>query len=61
MFIVDKTAINDPPVAMLYYVVPWEETEDQIYVPVVEGSNNLIAENGDNHIAEDGNNLITEG
>lgn len=27
MFVVDKTAINDPPIAMLYYAVPWEEPE----------------------------------
>lgn len=25
MFIVDKKGINDPPAAMLYYIVPWEE------------------------------------
>ncbi len=27
MFLVDKDAINDPPVAMFYYTVPWEEPE----------------------------------
>lgn len=28
MFIVDKKAINDPPVSMIYYAVPWEEPEE---------------------------------
>jgi len=28
LFIVDKTAINDPPIAMIYYAVPWEEPEE---------------------------------
>lgn len=29
MFVIDKDAVNDPPIAMLYYVVPWEESDDE--------------------------------
>lgn len=61
MFIIDKDAVNDPPVAMFYYVVPREEPDNPFYVPIVGGGDSLIAENGDNLITEDGNNLITEG
>lgn len=52
MFIVDKNAINDPPIAMIYYIVPWEEADIPVY--------NLIAEDGEDLIAEDGKNLVTE-
>lgn len=52
MFIVDKKAINDPPVAMLYYVVPWEDPDIPVY--------NLVGEDGENIVAENDVNLTTE-
>ena len=31
MYIIDKDAVNDPPVAMFYYAVPWEEADTPVY------------------------------
>ena len=55
MFVTDKNAINDPPIAMIYYVVPWEE-------PAIEEATfyNLISEDGENFVSEDFENLVTE-
>ena len=53
MYIIDKDAVNDPPVAMFYYAVPWEEADTPVY--------NLIDEDGNDLVDENGTTLITEG
>lgn len=51
MFIIDKDAVNDPPVAMFYYVVPQEEADIPVY--------NLVTKDGENLVTKDGKNLTT--